>query len=82
MGAVSDPGGGSIALQPRADDPAAHVSLEVTGIKDFVDHLKAKGARVIEEICQQEHSETALLADPSGNIVALIDTATSKFPHD
>lgn len=76
------PGGGNIAIQPRYDNSAAHVSIEVTDIKSFVSDLKAKGARVIEDVCQQEHGETALLEDPSGNLIALIDTATSKFPHN
>jgi len=76
------PGGGSIALQPRSADAANHVSIEVTGIKDFVAQLKAKGAYVIDDVCQQEHGETALIEDPSGNLIALLDTATSKFPHD
>jgi predicted enzyme related to lactoylglutathione lyase len=75
------PGGGNIALQPKFDGAATHVSIEVTGIKDFVADLKARGARVIEEVCQQEHGETALIEDPSGNLIALLDTATSKFPH-
>ena len=76
------PGGGNIALQPRNEDAANHVSIEVTEIRKFVAELKSKGARVIEDVCQQEHGETALLEDPSGNLIALIDTATSSFPHD
>jgi predicted enzyme related to lactoylglutathione lyase len=76
------PGGGNIALQPRFDDATNHVSIEVTGIESFVADLKAKGAKMIEDVCQQEHGETALIEDPSGNVIALIDTATSKFPHD
>jgi len=76
------PGGGSIALQPRSDEAANHVSIEVTGIKDFVAELKARGAKVIDDVCQQEHGETALIEDSSGNLIALLDTATSKFPHD
>jgi predicted enzyme related to lactoylglutathione lyase len=76
------PGGGNIALQPRHDNTASHVSIEVTDCKAFIADLKLKGARVIEDVCQQEHGETALLEDPSGNLIALIDTATSKFPHD
>jgi predicted enzyme related to lactoylglutathione lyase len=76
------PGGGSIALQPRSADAANHVSIEVTGIKDFVAELRSKGAKVIDDVCQQEHGETALIEDPSGNLIALLDTATSKFLHD
>jgi catechol 2,3-dioxygenase-like lactoylglutathione lyase family enzyme len=76
------PGGGTIALEPRHEGAANHVSLEVTGIRDFVDDLKARGARLIEGVCQQDYGETALLEDPSGNLVALLDTSTSKFPHD
>jgi len=76
------PGGGNIALQPRNGDAANHVSIEVTGIRDVVADLKAKGAKVIDDVCQQEHGETALIEDPSGNLIALLDTATSKFPHD
>jgi catechol 2,3-dioxygenase-like lactoylglutathione lyase family enzyme len=76
------PGGGNIALQPRYKDAANHVSIEVTDIRNYVADLKAKGARVIEDVCAQEHGETALLEDPSGNLIALIDTSTSKFPHD
>jgi catechol 2,3-dioxygenase-like lactoylglutathione lyase family enzyme len=76
------PGGGNIALQPRSEEAANHVSIEVTGIRNFVAELKARGARVIEEVCQQEHGETALIEDPSGNMIALIDTATSRFRHD
>ena len=76
------PGGGNIALQPTDTSATNHVSIEVTSITDFVADLKAKGARVVEDICQQEHGETAMLEDPSGNLIALIDTSTSKFPHD
>ena len=76
------PGGGSIALQPRYDNAANHVSIEVVDITDFVADLKARGATVIEDVCRQEHGETALLEDPSGNLIALIDTASSKFLHD
>jgi catechol 2,3-dioxygenase-like lactoylglutathione lyase family enzyme len=76
------PGGGTIALQPAYTSATNHVSIEVTRIRDFVADLKAKGARVIEDICQQEHGETAMLEDPSGNLIALIDTSTSKFAHD
>jgi catechol 2,3-dioxygenase-like lactoylglutathione lyase family enzyme len=76
------PGGGNIALQPRCEDAANHVSIEVTGIKNFVADLKARGAKVIDDVCQREHGETALIEDPSGNLIALIDTATSRFPHD
>ncbi len=76
------PGGGNIALQPRYEDATNHVSIEVTGIGSFVADLKARGTKVIEDVCQQEHGETALVEDPSGNLIALIDTATSKFPHD
>jgi catechol 2,3-dioxygenase-like lactoylglutathione lyase family enzyme len=76
------PGGGTIALQPAYTSATNHVSIEVTSIRDFVADLKAKGARVIEDICQQEHGETAMLEDPSGNLIALIDTSTSKFAHD
>ena len=76
------PGGGSIGLQPRSADAANHVSIEVTGIKDFVAKLRSEGAKVIDDVCQQEHGATALIEDPSGNLIALLDTATSKFPHD
>jgi predicted enzyme related to lactoylglutathione lyase len=76
------PGGGSIALQPRYDNAANHVSIEVVDITDFVADLKARGATVIEDACRQEHGETALLENPSGNLIALIDTASSKFLHD
>ena len=76
------PGGGNIALQPRSEDAINHISIEVTDIKNFVADLKARGARVIDDVCQQEHGETALIEDPSGNLIALIDTATSCFPHD
>ncbi len=76
------PGGGNIALQPAYTSATNHVSIEVTGIGDFVADLKAKGARVIEDVCQQEHGETAMLEDPSGNLIALLDTSTSKFAHD
>ncbi len=76
------PGGGNIALQPRFEGATNHVSIEVTGIKNFVADLKARGAKVIEDVCQQEYGETALIEDPSGNLIALIDTATSGFPHD
>jgi catechol 2,3-dioxygenase-like lactoylglutathione lyase family enzyme len=63
------PGGGSIALQPRFTDAANHVSIEVAGIKDFVAELRSKGAKVIDDVCQQEHGETALIEDPSGNLI-------------
>jgi len=76
------PGGGNIALQPRSEDATNHISIEVTGIKNFVTDLKAKGAKVIDDVRPQEHGETALIEDPSGNLIALIDTATSRFPHD
>jgi catechol 2,3-dioxygenase-like lactoylglutathione lyase family enzyme len=76
------PGGGTIALQPAYTSATNHVSIEVTRIRDFVADLKTKGARLIEDVCQQEHGETALLEDPSGNLIALIDTSTSKFAHD
>src|SRR5271170_8266785 len=76
------PGGGNIALQPTDTSATNHVSIEVTSITDFVADLKAKGARVVEDICQQEHGETAMIEDPSGNLIALIDTSTSKFAHD
>jgi catechol 2,3-dioxygenase-like lactoylglutathione lyase family enzyme len=76
------PGGGNIALQPAYAGAANHVSIEVTSIREVVVDLKAKGARVIEDVCQQDHGETALLEDPSGNLIALLDTSTSKFPHD
>jgi len=76
------PGGGKVTLQPASGDAAKHVPIEVTGIKEFVAELKARGGRVLEEVCQQEHGETALIEDPSGRLIALIDTATSKFPHD
>ena len=76
------PGGGSIALQPRSADAANHISIEVMGIKDFVAELQSKGAKVIDDVCLREHGETALIEDPSGNLIALLDTATSKFPHD
>ncbi len=76
------PGGGNIALQPAYAGAANHVSIEVSSIREVVADLEAKGARVIEGICRQEHGETAMLEDPSGNLIALIDTSTSKFAHD
>ena len=76
------PGGENIAIQPRSEDATNHVSIEVTGIRNFVADLKAKGAKVIDDVCQQEHGETALVEDPFGNLIALVDTATSRFPHD
>jgi predicted enzyme related to lactoylglutathione lyase len=76
------PGGGNIALQPRYDNARAHVSLEVTDIRQVVADLRSSGAHILEDVCQQDHGETALVEDPSGNLIALIDTATSKFPHD
>jgi predicted enzyme related to lactoylglutathione lyase len=69
-------------LQPRSAHTANHVSIDVTGIKDFVAQLRYRGAKVIDDVCQQEHGETALIEDPSGNLIALLDTTTSKFPHD
>ena len=76
------PGGGNIALQPRYANAATHVSLEVTDIRNVIADFKSRGARVVEDVCPQDYGETALLEDPSNNLIALIDTTTSKFPHD
>lgn len=78
------PGGGRIALQPQpphGDDPP-HVSFDVSDIRTFVANLHAKGVRVIEPVTTQEFGDSALIEDPSGNVVALIDLSTSKKPHE
>lgn len=74
------PGGGKIALQHGRE--ASHVALEVTDIKNYVAELKAKGAKITDDVCREDFGEFALIEDPSGNAIFLIDTATSQYPHD
>lgn len=78
------PGGGRIALQlqpPGAAEPN-HVSIDVGDLRDFVDRLKSRGVKVVEPVVKQDFGDSALIADPSGNVIALIDLSTSKMPHD
>ena len=78
------PGGGKIALQqqPPGGGEVSHISIEVTGIKSFIGEVRAKGARVIEDVRREDFGEFALIVDPSGNPIFLIDTSTSQYPHD
>jgi predicted enzyme related to lactoylglutathione lyase len=78
------PGGGRIALQlqpPNGNEPP-HVSVEVSDIRSFVDELQARGVNVVQPVTKQDFGDSALIADPSGNIVSLVDLSTSKMPHD
>jgi len=78
------PGGGRIALQlqgPNGNEPA-HVSVDVSDIRSFVDELRARGVKIIEPVTKQDFGDTAPIADPSGNVVSLVDLSTSKMPHD
>ena len=74
------PGGGRIALQlqrPNGNEPA-HVSVDVSDIRSFVDELRARGVKIIEPVTKQAFGDSALIADPSGNVVSLVDLCTSK----
>ncbi|MGH7779152.1 MAG: VOC family protein [Candidatus Binataceae bacterium] len=73
-------GGGKIALQRGRE--ASHIAIEVTDIKNYVAELRGKGAKVIEDVCRENFGEFALIEDPSGNAIFLIDTAASQYPHD
>ena len=78
------PGGGRIALQPQqpnGNEPA-HVSVDVSEIRSFVDELRTRGVRIIEPVTRQDFGDSALIADPSDNVVSLVDLSTSKMPHD
>jgi catechol 2,3-dioxygenase-like lactoylglutathione lyase family enzyme len=76
-------GGGKIALQYAPNGREAnHVSIEVTDIGSYVAELKARGAKVVEEVRREDFGEFALIEDPSGNPIFLVDTATSQYPHD
>jgi predicted enzyme related to lactoylglutathione lyase len=78
------PGGGRIALQlqgPNGDEPA-HISMDVNDICSFIDQLRARGVKIGEPVTKQDFGDSALVADPSGNIVSLVDLSTSKMPHD
>lgn len=77
-------GGGRIALQPQpanATDPA-HALLDVGDIRGFVGKLQAEGVKIVEPVRNQDYGDSALIADPSGNVIALVDLSTSKMPHD
>jgi len=74
------PGGGRIALQlqrPNGNKPA-HVSVNVSDIRSFVDELLARGVKIIEPVTKQDFGDAALIADSSGNVVSLVDLSTSK----
>ena len=78
------PGGGRIALQlrrPNGNEPA-QVSVDVSDIRSFVDGLRARGVKIIEPVTKQDFGDSALFADPSGNLVSLVDLSTSKMPQD
>jgi predicted enzyme related to lactoylglutathione lyase len=78
------PGGGRIALQlqpPNGNEPP-HVSVDVSDIRSFVDELRARGVEIVQPVTKQDFGDSALIADPSGNIVSLVDLSTSKMPHD
>jgi len=78
------PGGGRIALQlqrPNGNE-RAHVSVDVSDIHSFVDELRTRGVKIIEPVARQGFGDSALIADPSGNLVSLVDLSTSKMPHD
>ena len=77
------PGGGKIALQESPNGREENrISIEVTDIRNYIAELKTKGAKVVEEVFREDFGEFALIEDPSGNPIFLIDPATSKYPHD
>jgi predicted enzyme related to lactoylglutathione lyase len=77
------PGGCRIALQlqPNGNDPP-HVSIDVGDIRAFVGKLQAEGVKIIEPVTKQDSGDSAVIEDPSGNAISLIDLSTSKMPHD
>jgi predicted enzyme related to lactoylglutathione lyase len=78
------PGGGRIALQfqqPDTDDPPL-VCVGVGELRDFVRELEARGVKVISPVTAQDFGDSALIEDPSGNVIALIDLATSEMRPD
>jgi predicted enzyme related to lactoylglutathione lyase len=78
------PGGGRIALQAQSQEgnDTVRVSIDVSEIRGFVADLEAKGVTIIEQVRKQDYGDSALIADPSGNVIGLIDLSTSKMPHD
>ena len=78
------PGGGRIALQlqrTHRNEPP-HVSMDVSDIRSFVGELRARGVKIVEPVTGWHFGDSALIADPSGNVISLVDLSTSKMPHD
>jgi len=54
--------------------PAPHVLFEVSGIREMVDALAADGVEILSPVESSDIGETALIRDPSGNVIELIET--------
>ena len=72
----------ALQLQPANTTDPVHLSLDVSDIRGFVDELQHKGVRLVEPIKRLDFGDSALIADPSGNVIGLIDLSASKVPHD
>lgn len=75
----SAPDGGKIAILKGAEP--THVSFDVTGLAGFLDQLRGQGVNILEPYTKAEYGDHAIITDPAGNPIYLIDLATSKFPH-
>ena len=69
------PDGGRIGLVAARDDMARppHVMLKVSGLEMLVSDLKAQGAIDLDGPRKQPYGATALVEDPSGNTIELIE---------
>ena len=74
------PDGGCIGLVAAHDDVThpPHVMLKVSGLAKLVGDLQAQGGTVLDGPRKQAYGVTALVKDPSGNTVELIEPVTEK----
>ena len=71
------PDGGKIAVLKGAEP--THISFDVANLAPFVDRLRRAGVNILEPVTKAEYGDHAVVTDPSGNIVYLVDQAPLKY---